>query len=288
MKNKPLVVIVGETASGKTGLAMELAREFNGEIISADSWAVYKHMDIGTAKPSEKEQSEIKHHLISIVEPDEDYTAGRYKQDALKAMNQIYTRDRLPIMAGGTGLYIDGVIFNFSFMKNVDKKTREAYNSLSLKQLIALCNKRGYDLTDIDTRNKRRVIRVLETQGEVPSRSKLRDNTLAIGLRINRSQLRKNIETRVDNMFKKGLKHEALSIADKYGWDCEGMQGIGYKEFKDWREGDASMRQVRYRILRNTLVLAKRQRTWFKRNRQIHWVDDYEQGVELVKTFLNR
>lgn len=283
---KPLIVIVGETASGKSSLAMELARRYSGEIISADSWAVYKEMDIGTAKPSKTDQEEIRHHLIDIVKPNEDYTAGLYKEDAIEAMNQIYTRDNLPIIVGGTGLYVDGVIFDFSFMKSASKETRNKYNSLSLVQLIDLCNERNLDLTAVDTRNKRRIIRVLETDGEVPKRSSLRSNTLVIGLKIERSQLRKNIENRVEQMFRNGLKHEAVRIADKYGWDSEGMQGIGYKEFREWHEGSVSLQKVKGRIFRNTLALAKRQRTWFKKNLKINWIDNPEQAFELVKKFL--
>lgn len=287
MKNKPLVVIVGETASGKSGLAMEVARRFNGEIISADSWAVYKKMDIGTAKPSKEDRSEIPHHLIDVVYPDEDYTAGLYKDDATKAMNQIHTHDKLPVIVGGTGLYIDGVIFDFSFMKNVGKETRETYNSLSIEQLLEMINDRKYDLTAVDVRNKRRLIRVLETEGESPSRSNLRTNTLVVGLKINRTMLRNNIENRVESMFKKGLKKEVLEVASEYGWDCEGMQGIGYKEFKDWHAGELSLQKVKYKILRNTLALAKRQRTWFKRNRDIVWVDNTEEAIHLVENFLD-
>ena len=122
MSNKPLIVIVGETASGKSSLAMTIASKYSGEIISADSWAVYKEMNIGTAKPSITDRSKIEHHLIDIVKPNEDYTAGLYKNAALEAMNQIYTHHNIPIIVGGTGLYIDGVIYDFSFMKKVIKK----------------------------------------------------------------------------------------------------------------------------------------------------------------------
>lgn len=286
MKSNPLVVIVGETASGKSSLGMKIAEKFKGEIISADSWAVYKQMNIGTAKPSKRDQEVVSHHMIDIVNPDQDYTAGRYKEDALEVMNQIHTRGNLPIIVGGTGLYIDGVIFDFSFMKNVSRDVRTEYNSLSLEQLISMCEERNYDLTAVDLRNKRRVIRVLETEGETPERSGLRDNTLVLGTVIARSKLRENIEKRVELMFRMGLKREVLEIADIYGWDCEGMQGIGYKEFREWHEGKLSMQKVKYRILRNTLALAKRQRTWFKRNSDIHWVESEDEAIELVEKFL--
>lgn len=284
--NKPLIVIVGETASGKSSIAMELAQAHGGEIISADSWAVYKGMDIGTAKPSNEEQESVRHHLIDMIEPDQDYTAGLYQRDAFAAMNQIYTRGNIPIIAGGTGLYVDGVIFDFSFMKTSNKVDRERYNSLSILQLLHEINEHGYDLTGIDQRNKRRLIRVLETHGETPKRSKLRSNTLVIGVKINRTKLRNNIEQRVELMFKRGLKHEALSVAKKYGWGCEGMQGIGYKEFELWHEGELSMGRTKQRIVKNTLALAKRQRTWFKKNRQIEWVASAEEAEQLVTKFL--
>lgn len=285
--NKPLIVIVGETASGKSSIAMELAKKYSGEIISADSWAVYKGMDIGTAKPSKEEQKLVRHHLIDLIEPNQDYTAGLYQQDAFEAMNQIYTRNNIPIIVGGTGLYVDGVIYNFSFMKTSDKEKRKHYNSLSITQLLDEIRQKKYDLTGIDQRNKRRLIRVLETQGQTPKRSKLRPNTLVIGVKINRTKLRENIEKRVELMFKKGLKHEALGVAQKYGWDCEGMQGIGYKEFELWQQGELSMRQTKQRIVKNTLALAKRQRTWFKKNRQIEWVTSAHEAEQIVRKFLD-
>ncbi len=285
--NKPLIVIVGETASGKSSAALQIAQTYNGEIISADSWAVYKGMNIGTAKPSKEERRLVRHHLIDIVGPDQDYTAGLYQRDVHGTMNQIYTRGNIPIIVGGTGLYIDGVIYNFSFMKTSDKKIRQYYNSLSITQLIEEIEAKKFDLTGIDLRNKRRLIRVLETNGEIPKRSKLRANTLVIGMKVGRNQLRSNIEQRVETMFKMGLKKEVLHIVDKYGWDSEGMQGIGYKEFKLWHDGELSIRRTKQRIIKNTLALAKRQRTWFKKNRQIEWVATAAEAELLVEKFLD-
>ncbi len=286
--NKPLIVIVGETASGKSSLAMAIATKYSGEIISADSWAVYKGMDIGTAKPSESDRKKIKHHLIDMVNPDEDYTAGLYKEDAQDTINKIHAYGKLPIIAGGTGLYVDGVIFDFSFMRAGSKAKRDEYNALSIEQLLAKIDNHGYDLTDVDVRNKRRLVRVLETGGARPKRSGLRDNTLVLGTRLNRQQLRKNIENRVEKMFRDGLKFEVLDITRQFGWDCEGMQGIGYKEFAEWRDGEISMQKVKLKIIKNTLALAKRQRTWFKKNRDIIWVDSKVQAINLVEKFLSK
>lgn len=284
--NKPLIVIVGETASGKSSVAMKIAQKNNGEIISADSWAVYRGMDIGTAKPSRREQELVSHHLIDVVNPDQDYTAGLYQKDVKTVMNQIYKRGSIPIIVGGTGLYIDGVIFNFSFMKTSDKNERELYNALSIQQLLDEINDHGYDLTGIDIRNKRRLIRVLETKGEVPRRSELRPETLVIGMRISRTKLRANIEQRVELMFQRGLRKEVQSVVDEYGWGSQGMQGIGYKEFKLWNEGELSMSQTKQRIIGNTIALAKRQRTWFKKNIQIKWVESSDEAEQIVEKFL--
>jgi len=282
----PLIVIVGETASGKSGLAMKIARRYRGEIISADSWAIYKGMDIGTAKPSEQEQAEIPHHLIDLIEPDGEYTAAVFKDDALKAIKDVSSRGRLPILVGGTGLYIDGVLYDFSFLKTGDREKRKRYDSMSVEELVKLIVAKGYDLSAVDMRNKRRLIRVLESEGQSPRRGEFRNNTLMIGLRPNRNQLRDNIKRRVEIMFRSGLKKEVIEIADKYGWDCEGLQGIGYKEFKAWHDGQLSMQKVKAKIVYNTLQLAKRQRTWFKRNSHIEWFEDVDKAMKRIGQFL--
>lgn len=282
-----LVTVVGETASGKSGVAMEIARQFDGEIINTDSWQIYKGMDIGTAKPSEREREKIPHHLIDIVEPDEEFTAAVYKRMAVEVIKEISSRDKLPILVGGTGLYIDGVLFDYSFAPPGESGQREALQQKTIPELLEIIQRKGLDMTGIDMRNKRRLIRLLETGGAKPEQSRLRPNTLVLGVSISRTKLRENIEKRTEAMFRAGLKHEVRELAEQYGWEVEAMKGIGYREFKPYFEGEQSLAETKRKITKSTLELAKKQRTWFKRNQHIQWVESTEDAKKLTKNFLN-
>ncbi|MEX0749121.1 MAG: tRNA (adenosine(37)-N6)-dimethylallyltransferase MiaA [Candidatus Saccharimonadales bacterium] len=286
-KPPKLVAIVGETASGKSAIALELARRHNGEIINADSWQVYREMDIGTAKPSSVEQSEVPHHLIDIVAPDQDFTAAVYKELAQTAISEVVERGKLPILVGGTGLYIDCVLFDYSFMPPGKAGERASLQAKSIPELLKQIEVAGYDLTAVDIRNKRRLIRLIETRGQTPKRTPLRKNTLVVGVHIPRAQLRKNIESRVEVMLRRGLKHEVRELAEKYGWEVEAMRGIGYREWQAYFESNQSNQETRRRIIKATLDLAKRQRTWFKRNRDIIWVSEVDEADRFVEKFLD-
>lgn len=282
-----LVVIVGETATGKSRAGLELSRKFDGEIISADSWTVRAELDIGTAKPREEERAEIPHHLLDMVAPCEPFSAAVFKDLANEAIADIASRRKLPIMVGGTGLYVDSVLFDYSFQPPPPEELREQLKQKSIGELITMAEEQELDMTGIDTRNHRRLMRLIETQGSSPTRSeKQRGNTLVVGLSLKRSDLRRRIEKRVDSMFKRGLKYEAKGLAEKYGWDCEGLKGIGYREWQDYFDGELSLQATRRKIVKSTLDLARRQRTWFKRNRNIVWLDDSKQAQRLVEKFL--
>jgi len=257
---RPLVVVVGETASGKTALALELARRFNGEVICADSRTVYKSMDIGTAKPSPQEQSDIKHHLLDIVSPDQSFNAAQFKQRALDAINDIADRGKVSIMVGGTGLYIDAVIFDFQFRQPADPVIRQELSQLS----------------------------VLETGGASDSKSPLRANTLVIGLQVDPAVLTKRIQDRVEAMVRAGFVDELEYISSTYGWGAPGLQAPGYKAFRGYVDGTISLEQAKALFVQNDLHLAKRQRTWFRRNNSIHWVSDTKEAVDFVTTFLSK
>jgi len=284
----PLIVIVGETASGKSALAMNLARQFNGEIICADSWTVRKQVNIGTAKPTAHERTIIQHHLVDIIDPCEDFTAAVFKQLATGVIQDVITRGKLPIMVGGTGLYIDGVIYDFGFLPAGDRKLRQVLNRLSLNQLLEQIESRGLSLKGIDQRNKRRLIRLLETNGAQPTKHSLRANTLIIGLHINKNELKTRITLRLQEMLERGLEQEVRLLSKIYGWDCEALKGVGYNEWQGYFLGVQTLEHTKQRIISDTLDLAKRQCTWFNRNKSIHWVSNKSEAVDLITTFLNK
>jgi tRNA dimethylallyltransferase len=288
VESQKLVVIVGETASGKSSLAHSMAVKFNGEIISADSWAVYRDFNIGTAKPTVAEQKEVKYHLIDVVDPIEGFSAAVFKQMASGAITDILHRSNLPIMVGGTGLYLDSVLFDFSFMPAGDLKLRTKLSSMSIKDLLTIINNKKLDLRGIDLRNKRRLVRLIESEGKLPTKNPLRKNTLVIGLKIPRAQLRENIKKRSELMFRSGLKYEVKELKERYGWEVEPMKGIGYREFKNYFESNQSLAETKRKIIKSTLDLAKRQRTWFKRNQQINWVETRSEAIEQVESFLKK
>lgn len=284
----PLIVIVGQTASGKSDLTIQIAQKFNGEIIAADSWTVYKGFDIGTAKPSLADQKLIKHHLIDVAVPKVGFSAAEFKRLATGVIADIQARGKLPILVGGTGLYIDSIIFEYSFLPAGLKGERDELNNLTIDQLLKRIGASGYSLEGIDRRNKRRLIRLIESRGQRPIRHQLRPNTLLIGLKVDKELLKSRITSRVDQMLKNGLEQEVRSLAAKYDWGNEPMKGIGYREFKNYFNGRQDLDETRDQIIRGSLQLAKKQQTWFKRNKFIQWIDDPLQAVQLVAEFLNK
>lgn len=283
----PLVVIVGETASGKSALALELAKRFDGEIICADSWTVRREVNIGTAKPSADDLKRVPHHLLDIVDPCADFTAAVFKRLAEQQVKDITMRGRLPILAGGTGLYIDSVLYNYGFLPEGNREARQNLNVLNAEELQDLAVSRGLSLENVDVRNKRRLIRLLETEGQTPTKGEMRPSTLTIGLVVPREELRQRVTARVDNMLALGLEQEVKRLSEAYGWDCEALKGIGYREWREYLAGSQSLEQTRERIISATMNLAKRQRTWFKRNNSIQWISDPSKAVDIVTTFLN-
>jgi len=287
----PLLVIVGETASGKSALAIELAQRLNGEIICADSWTVRREVNIGTAKPSPDDRALVPHHLIDIVDPDEDFTAAVFKGLANDKIREIVGRGNLPILVGGTGLYIDGIIYDYGFLPQGDRSARNELNVLGNIELLERIKQLGLELGDVDTRNKRRLIRLIETNGARPTRYDMRANTMIIGLQIAHDVLLERITRRVDSMLDNGLENEVTSLVERYGWDCEALKGVGYSQWRDYFGGAQSLEETRAKIIKATLDLAKRQRTWFKRNKSIHWLStpvDITSVVDLVTTELNK
>ncbi|MDL2341470.1 MAG: tRNA (adenosine(37)-N6)-dimethylallyltransferase MiaA [Patescibacteria group bacterium] len=289
-----LIVIVGETASGKSALAIELALQLNGEIICADSWTVRREVTIGTAKPTAEQQAQVPHHLIDIVEPGADFTAAVFKRLANEKITAITARGKLPILVGGTGLYIDGVLFDFNFLPAGDRQERLRLNECTNAELLQKIADQGLELGDIDTGNKRRLIRLLETNGAEQVRHPLRRNTLILGIVTDRETLMTRITDRVDAMLAAGLEQEVDDLQRRYGWGCEALKGVGYSQWKDYflgQKSPAELDRTRIKIIKATLDLAKRQRTWFKRNKSIQWLStpvNPQAAVALATTFLSK
>jgi tRNA dimethylallyltransferase len=287
----PLIVIVGETSSGKTSLGIKIAQKIGGEIICADSWTVYKGFDIGTAKPTADERKLVPHHLLDIADPAEGFSAPLFQAHAKRAIEEIASRGKVPMMIGGTGLYIDSVIFEYGFLPAPDPALRAELSAMSLEDIVQRAHNMNLDLSQIDQRNKRRVMRLIENEGAVPAKQELRESTLVLGVGVARDELRDRITARVDSMMAGGLETEVRRLAERYGWGAEPMKGIGYREWREYFEGQQSLDLVRQRIISSTMSLAKRQRTWFTRNKSIHWINnrgDSSAYVDLTTTFLNK
>ncbi|HEY4161283.1 MAG TPA: tRNA (adenosine(37)-N6)-dimethylallyltransferase MiaA [Candidatus Saccharimonadales bacterium] len=284
----PLVAIVGETASGKSALAMDLAEQFDGELVCADSWTVYRGFDIGTAKPTLEDRAKIPHHLLDVADPAEGFSAAVFQRLAQEAIVDILARGKLPIMVGGTGLYIDSVLYDYSFLPPSDPALRTELNALSLDELLARADELELDTSGIDLRNKRRVIRLIENNGVRPGRREMRGNTMLLGMAVERENLQQRITARVDAMFTAGLEAEVQALAKQYSWGAEAMKGIGYREWYEYFAGAQTRDETRARIIKSSMDLAKRQRTWFKRNDSIQWVSDRSNAVDLLTTFLNK
>ena len=283
----PLVVIVGQTASGKSDLAIKLALHFNGEIIAADSRTVYRGLNIGTAKPTANEQKLVKHHLIDVVDPTTTFSAANFKRLANAAIADVANRGKLPILVGGTGLYVDAVIYDFQFRGPADPDIRHELERLDVAQLQARLRGRGIPLPS-NSQNPRHLIRALETGGEPGTRKALRPNTLVLGLMPDPEVLRKRIAKRVDGMVEHGLVDEVRTMAGRYGWDAPGLQAPAYKAFRPYVEGNDSFEDAKNRFIQYDWQYARRQKTWFKRNGDIVWISKTEEAVDLVTTLLNK
>lgn len=288
MKEK-LIVIVGPTAVGKTALGVKLAKKYDGEVISGDSMQVYKGLDIGTAKISEEEKDGIPHHLIDIIEPTESFSVADFQQRAIPLISEINKRRKIPILVGGTGLYIHSVIKRYPLKRWEGDETYR-------KQLEKLAEEKGKDYVhsllrqvdeeagrSIHPNNVRRVIRALEVYkltgvpfSERQRQERNREDVYElafIGLKMERQTLYERINARVDLMMKKGLLSEVKALYDRGIRDRQAVQAIGYKELYDYFDGECSLAEAVEQIKRNTRRYAKRQYTWFRNKSNVTWFD---------------
>ncbi len=297
MKKKPLIILTGPTAVGKTKASIGLAKAVDGEIISADSMQVYRHMDIGSAKIKPEEMEGIPHHLIDVLEPDDEFHVVKFQQLAKKAMREIWERGHIPIVTGGTGFYIQALLYDIDFDENEKedacRKELEAYakehGAEALHEKLALVDPASAEM--IHPNNIKRVIRALEFYEQTGKRisehnetQRQRESPYAFAyfvLTDDRAHLYERINRRVDQMIEEGLVNEVQALKDKgYTKQLVSMQGLGYKEILDYLDGNCTLEEAIYTIKRDTRHFAKRQLTWFKRERDVIWINKQSFGYD--------
>lgn len=295
--NKPLIVLTGPTAVGKTKLSIRIAKEVNGEIISADSMQVYRHMDIGSAKIRYEEMEGVKHYLVDILEPDEEFNVVLFQKLCLDAIQEIYNKGKIPILVGGTGFYIQAVLYGVafeeetgetSFRKQCEQLVRETPQGASvLHQRLAEVDPLSAGL--IHENNVKRVIRALEfyeLNGQPISKHNLEQRQKESPYRFayfvlnqDRQELYQRIEFRVDEMMREGLVSEVEALRNRgFHKNMVSMQGIGYKEILQYLEGEVTLEEAVSQIKLNTRHFAKRQLTWFRREKDVVWLNKEEYG----------
>lgn len=273
MEARALVVIVGPTASGKTRLAVELAHKFGGEIICADSRTVYRDMNIGTAKPTELERQTVPHWGLDLVDPNERFTAADFQRYAVEKIEEIRSRDRIPFLVGGTGLYVDGVLFDYQFGDDRDEVRRKKIESMSLEALYEYCKKFNIELPE-NNKNKRYVIRAIEQKAINNRRRETPiDNSIIVGIATESEELRTRIAQRNEQLLSDGVVEEAKMLGKKYGWKSEAMTGNIYRLARKYFDKEITTSELLANATTNDWRLAKRQLTWFRRNPFIHWLD---------------
>lgn len=288
MQEKPTVIVIcGPTASGKTKLGIEVANKVNGEIVSADSMQIYKYMDIGTAKPTKEERKEAVHHLVDFVEPNKRYSVSDFKKDATNIIKDILNRKKVPIIVGGTGLYINSLIYNIEYNEiETDLNYREELNKLDNETLYKKAMEIDEEATKkISINDKKRLARILEiykstgktkTELERDSRRELEFNYKIFVLSMDREILYDRINKRVDLMIEKGLIDEVKNLLEKYDEFPTAMQGLGYKEVKEYIDAKLTKEEMIEKIKQESRRYAKRQLTWFRQYKDAIWLDGLE------------
>ena len=269
----PLIVIAGPTASGKTALAIRLATQFGGEIICADSRTIYKGMDVGTAKPAAEEQAGVPHWGLDLVEPGERFTAADFKAYAEQKITEIRERGHVPFLVGGTGLYIDSVVFDFQFATAPDESFRQRLNGMSVDELQNY-RKENNILLPENKNNKRYLVRTIERKSvSVMRRDMPIDMTHVVGIATINDMLRTRIEHRSEQLFTNNVVEEATLLGEKYGWESEAMTGNIYPLVHEYLCGAIDEAELKRRSVVSDWRLAKRQMTWLRRNEHMMWAD---------------
>ena len=306
MNNLPkIITILGVTASGKTNLSIKLAQKFNGEIVSADSRQIYKEFNIGTAKPEGHwmmlggkkvfASGGVPHHLMDSVDPKEDFTLADYKNIAVEKIKEILKRGKTPFLVGGTALYIKAVLENWDIPKaGPNQSLRKRLENKSVSELFEELKLKDPEAAVITgDKNKRRIVRALEVIHETGKKfSEQRKsenpifNPLKIGIKISKESFLENVSRRVRNMIENGLVNEVRYLQRKYSWALSPMHSIDYQEFKDYFEGKTTLDETKKLITKHHADYARRQMTWFKKDKDIRWISSEQEATDIIKSFL--
>lgn len=296
--DKPLIILSGPTAVGKTELSIELARQINGEIISADSMQIYKYMDIGSAKVTKEEMQGVKHYLVDELLPDEEFNVVVFQKMAKTAINEIYKKGKIPILVGGTGFYIQSIVNDISFEDMKEEESRSKWNVFLKKEgkeaLHAELMKADPEYArEVHSNNTKKVLRALSFYSSTGKKLSIHNkeerektspyNYLYFVLTMDRSLLYERIDKRVDIMLRSGLIDEVEKLKRKgYTKELVSMQGLGYKEILDYLDGNLSLEEATYILKRDTRHFAKRQITWFKREKDVIYIPKDDESLSHI------
>ena len=298
-----IIIVSGPTASGKSGLAIDIAKKLNSQILSADSMQIYRYMDIGTAKVTASEMQNVKHYMLDVVNPDQEYSVSDYASMAKDIIDKLHKDNIIPIICGGTGLYIDSILYPLQMGAKDDAVRQKYQQEYELHGATYMHDKLKVidpkEAEKVHENNVKRVLRALEifeltgkTKSEQADRNEsLQYDTLLITLNPNKEELYRKIDERVDQMFNQGLEDEVKSLLDRgYNFNLQSMQAIGYKEFKDYFDGVITLDQLKDEIKKGTRHYAKRQVTWFKRYPFANMCDinDKASIMKLVDNFVRK
>lgn len=304
MKKPIVIVVAGPTASGKSNLAIELAKKIDGEIISADSMQIYKDMNIGTAKVTKEEMQGIPHYMIDFLSPELRYSVSDYKEQAEKEIDKILKKGKTPIICGGTGLYINSLIYGIEFGKEeFNKEYREELEKIAEKEGLENLYKEALKIDPeamekISKNDKKRILRVLEiykntgktkTEQEILSRKNdVKYDYKVFAINLERENLYNRINKRVDQMIENGLIEEVQKILGKYNSFPTAMQGLGYKEIVEYLKNDLTKEEAIEKIKMESRRYAKRQLTWFRKNKEIEWLDGNIKASENINRIIEK
>lgn len=277
-----VIAIVGPTGVGKSDVSIKLAHDFNCEIINGDSIQFYQGLDIGSAKITEEEKEGVKHYLLDVVSIGQDYNVYTFQKQARAIIGDLNKKGIIPIVVGGTGLYIKALLYDYQFTQNNNQETYQEYTNEELYEKLKETDYKSAE--KIHVNNRKRIVRALQicqngtlkSQQEEAQQHKLVYDAFVIGLTMNRDLLKERIDKRVDSMMKKGLLEEVTKVAKNHSFSEAGLQGIGYKEFEQYFIGNQTLEETIELIKTHTRQFVKRQYTWFKNQMDVNWYDVLE------------